>query len=89
MQWIKSLFKVEQAIDPFILESAKIELETAIGVLNMVVIDLEIPTCDSDNLIGCADRVGSLMRDMGHSEMALNSSKQLVLNNNFLTIKSI
>jgi len=71
------------------LGRAKIELETAVSVLKMVVISLEIPPIDSDNIICCAGRVGSLMYKLGITQMPLSNGKRLTLKDNFLTVDTI
>lgn len=76
----------KEAEKAYSLECAKIELETAKGLMETVVFDLSCQGVDADNLLGAAFRVASLMKQSKTKTLKLNNGKVLTLEDNFLKI---
>jgi len=76
----------KQAEKAYSLECAKIELETAKGLMETAIFDLSCQGVDTDNLLGAAFRVASLMKQSKTKTLKLNNGKVLTLEDNFLKI---
>jgi hypothetical protein len=76
----------KEAEKAYSLECAKIELETAKGLMETAVFDLDCQGVDTDNLLGAVFRVASLMKQSKAKTLELNNGKVLTLEDNFLKI---
>lgn len=88
MLGIKSREK-RKALKAYTLGCAALELDTATGLLDNAVFDLECSGGDGDNLLECAFTVALLMVKNNVTTLKLNDQKTLTIDGKYLKISTV